>query len=526
MKNWSSLRPAVGLLLFLELLLWMAVLAGWFTATSLVPSLTLHRLDSVPILGMTALLTVLMIGHLRWRHKVIQTLADAEQIASVMPGYRIFIPTWKFVMLRVAMAFLIIAWLDPKMGSRLQEVESEGVDMMVALDVSNSMMTEDVGIARLDLAKRTVKRLASSTSGDRIGLVVFAGEAYVQCPLTTDLDALDLFLESVHPNMIPIQGTAVGRAIETCWQGFDKGSEASRVVVVLTDGENHEDDVVAAARAVNQDGGSTHFLGIATLEGAPIPAFDSRGRPSGFRTDQSGQPVVSSLDEVTLIEAARAGGGTYTRASSGFVELSPILQFKDGLEEARISSVSYVDYEHVLLPWLIAAALLLLIEMLIPKRPKNRPTAAYAVLCMILVVENPLFAQSDSRTQMVEGTQAFRDSQWEEAAILFGEAAKDESTSATALYNQGCALLAAGDTDAASSAFDRTLNQTKNADLRASAHYNKSLSALLQGNAEKAIEHAKSSLRINPNNPEARHNLALAKRLKQQQDQNQDGEQN
>ena len=153
MKTWASLRPVLGLLLFLELLLWMSVLAGWFTATALVPSLTLHRMDLAPVLMVTALLTLLMLGHLRWRHKVIRSLADAGQIDSVLPGYRMFAPTWKFFLLRMALAFLVIAWLDPKMGSRLQEVESEGVDMMVALDVSNSMMTEDVGVPRLDLPR-------------------------------------------------------------------------------------------------------------------------------------------------------------------------------------------------------------------------------------------------------------------------------------------------------------------------------------------------------------------------------------
>ena len=468
MSRWPSLRPVLGLLLFLELLLWMSVLAAWMTATALVPSLTLHRMEFVPILGASGVLTLLMVGHLRWRHKVVRTLADAGRIDSVLPGYRMFVPAWKFILVRVAIALLMIAWLDPKMGSRLQEVESEGVDMMVALDVSNSMLTEDVGMVRLDLAKRTVKRLAASTSGDRLGLVVFAGEAFVQCPLTTDVNALDLFLESVNPGMIPVQGTAVGRALDACWQGFDDGSEASRVVVVLTDGENHEDDVVAAARSINQNGGSTHFIGVATLEGAPIPAFDSRGRPSGFRTDASGQPVVSRLDESTLLEAAQAGGGTYTRAASGFVELSPILQFKDQLEQAQISSVSFVDYEHQLMPWLIAAAMLLLLEMLIPKRPLRRRTAVWSVIGLGLL-SAPMHAQSETKAQLVEGSQAFREQQMEEAARLFGEAAKDESSAGTALYNQGCALLASGDLESASSAFERSLTQTENRNLASAA---------------------------------------------------------
>ena len=351
-----GVHPAChGPLVFFEFLTWAGMLAGWFVARSLVPSLTLERMAFVPLLMLPALMTLVMVGHLRWRQKAVQALSDAGHIEGVLPGHRIFLPTWKYLLLRLALGALLVAWLDPKMGSRLQEVESEGIDMMVALDVSNSMMTEDVGMPRLDLAKRTVARLASNATGDRLGLVVFAGESYVQCPLTTDLNALGLFLETVGPGMVPTQGTAVGRAVEACWNGFDNQSEASRAIVVLTDGENHEDDVVAASRAVAQEGGSVHFIGVATLDGAPIPAFDSRGRPSGFRTDGNGQPVVSRLDESTLIEAAQTGSGTYTRASSGFVELSPLLQFKADLEQSRISSVSFVDYEHQLMPWLILA---------------------------------------------------------------------------------------------------------------------------------------------------------------------------
>ena len=203
MKQWASIRPAMGLLVFFEFLTWAGMLAGWFVARSLVPSLTLERMAFVPLLMLPALMTLVMVGHLRWRQKAVQALSDAGRIEGVLPGHRIFLPTWKYLLLRLALGALLVAWLDPKMGSRLQEVESEGIDMMVALDVSNSMMTEDVGMPRLDLAKRTVARLASNATGDRLGLVVFAGESYVQCPLTTDLNALGLFLETVGPGMVP-----------------------------------------------------------------------------------------------------------------------------------------------------------------------------------------------------------------------------------------------------------------------------------------------------------------------------------
>ena len=518
MTKWPSLRPALGLLLFLEFLFWAGTAAAWFAAKAVVPSLTLHRMEFWPLLMLTGLLTVMMMGHLRWRHRAMQALSDVGRLNSVFEGYRIFLPTWKFLLVRLALGALMVAWLDPKMGSKLQEVESEGVDVMVALDVSNSMLTEDVGMPRLDLAQRTIERLLASTAGDRLGLVVFAGEAYVQCPLTTDVEALKMFLETTSTGMVPTQGTAVGNAIEACWQGFDPTSEASRVVLVFTDGENHEDDVVQASRKVMDEGGTVHFIGLATLEGGPIPLLDSRGRTSGFRADKSGQPVVSRLDESSLIEAAQAGGGTYVRAGRGFVELTPFLQFKNQLDSAQISSVSYVDYEHHLLPWLILAAILLLLESLLPKRPFRRLSFAFPwLLVMAWGHSTSASAQASPKEHLVKGTEAFRDGRFEEAIVEFGGGTTDAHWAPLALYNQGCAYLQEQDFESAMSAFGQSIELSEDDKLKEQAHYNASLSALMKGDAAQSIEHAKSALRLNPSNDDARHNLALAKRLQQQQ---------
>ena len=329
---------------FLELLFWAALLGGWHSARAVVPSLELHRPDAAPLLLTALAATVVMAWHLRWRHRVVGKLADAHLVDTVYEEYRMFRPTWKFLLWRWALGAAIVGWLDPKMGSRLEEVESEGVDVMVAVDVSNSMLAEDVGMPRIDLAKRTVERLTAAAQSDRLGLVVFAGDAFVQCPLTTDIQAIKLFLKSVDPGMVPTQGTAVGNAVETCMRAFDPNSEASPMIVVMTDGENHEDDVVEACSMAKQEGASVHFLGLGSLEGSPIPQTNARGKASGFKVDEQGNPVVSKLDEGTLTQAAQAGGGTYARASRGFVDISPILAFRDDLETARIATVSYVDF--------------------------------------------------------------------------------------------------------------------------------------------------------------------------------------
>jgi Ca-activated chloride channel family protein len=246
----------------------------------------------------------------------------------------------------MALASILIGVLDLKVGARLKEVTSEGVDVMVALDVSTSMEAEDTGSSRIDLAKQSIQRLIKALDGDRVGLVIFAGDAYVQCPITTDYGALKLFLDGVTTDLVPVQGTAVGRAIEVCANGFDPESPASKMIVVFTDGENHEDDAVAMAEDVLDSGIEVHTIGMGTTSGAPIPLYDRFGRSRGFKDDGDGNPIVTALDEATLIQVAEAGNGTYVQAGIGFVNLSPVIGAMNALNQTETSTVAYTDFTH------------------------------------------------------------------------------------------------------------------------------------------------------------------------------------
>ena len=176
----------------------------------------------------------------------------------------------------------VVGLLGPKVGSKLVEVESKGSDIVVAIDISNSMMAEDLGPPRLDIAHQTIKRLLSKLGSDRVGIVVFAGEAYVQCPLTSDYSSLKIFLKSVSTGLISTQGTAIGNAIDVSLKAFENAPETGRSILILTDGENHEDDPVAAAASANEQGVTVHVLGLASTEGAPVPKFSKNGKKIGF----------------------------------------------------------------------------------------------------------------------------------------------------------------------------------------------------------------------------------------------------
>ena len=329
-----------------ELIFWIGLLLSYYTLQRVAPNVQLEHEGWWSILLVLPVALVVFLWGLRQKQKWANELADNHLWSDLLPHWRPQLHGWRFFFWRMALASILIGVLDLKVGARLKEVTSEGVDVMVALDVSTSMEAEDTGSSRIDLAKQSIQRLINALDGDRVGLVIFAGDAYVQCPITTDYGALKLFLDGVTTDLVPVQGTAVGRAIEVCANGFDPESPASKMIVVFTDGENHEDDAVAMAEDVLDSGIEVHTIGMGTTSGAPIPLYDRFGRSRGFKDDGDGNPIVTALDEATLIQVAEAGNGTYVQAGIGFVNLSPVIGAMNALNQTETSTVAYTDFTH------------------------------------------------------------------------------------------------------------------------------------------------------------------------------------
>ena len=217
----------------------------------------------------------------------------------------------KSVLILLAVAFLILALARPQFGTRLETVRSEGQDVMVALDVSRSMLAEDVAPNRLERARLEIMRILQRLDGDRIGLVAFAGNAFVQSPLTVDYGAAALFLNAMDTGLIPIQGTNLGEALSVALDAFEEGTRDHRVLIVVTDGEDHEGEIEGALERALDEGVQIHTVGIGSLEGVPIPEFTASGERSGFIRDDDGAVVTTRLDESTLERVAQATGGRY-----------------------------------------------------------------------------------------------------------------------------------------------------------------------------------------------------------------------
>lgn len=305
---------------------------------------------------------------MRWKKSALKKFGDWNVIAPLFANRSSAKPITKFVLLMVALCFLILAICGPQLGSKLTEVKRKGVDIVICLDVSNSMNAEDIKPSRLERSKQAISKLIDNLQGDRIGLIVFAGEAYTQLPITTDYGAAKLFLNSINTDMVPTQGTAIGAAIDLAAESFgDSIKQHNSAIIVITDGENHEDDAMESAKKSQEHGITVHTIGMGSIDGGPIPIFNNGARV-GYMQDQNGQTVVTKLDENNLIQIASAGNGKFVRATNGDDGLSLIMADIAKMDKKEFSSKLFTDYEDQF-QWVLGITLLLLlIEFTITER--------------------------------------------------------------------------------------------------------------------------------------------------------------
>jgi Ca-activated chloride channel family protein len=318
------------------------------------------------------LLILLWVVYVRGRRKRLARFGKLATIGGLMPEASPKRVRGKFVLLLIAIGLIVTALARPQFGSRLRETTRRGVEILIAVDVSNSMLAEDFQPNRLERTKYAIDRLIEQLTEDRIGLIAFAGQAYVQLPVTSDYVTARHFVSRLSPDMISRQGTAIGAAIDLAAASFSAGSEGSRVLIVISDGENHEDDPVAAAKAAADQGIRIYTVGIGTAEGAPV-SVDGR-----YLTDEAGELVVSQLDEQTLERIALAAGGGYIRASERSVGLTEIATSIGELEKQDLRTTLFEDYNEQYQYLLAAAGLLLILEALIISR-KNRILARFDI---------------------------------------------------------------------------------------------------------------------------------------------------
>ena len=303
---------------------------------------------------------------LKIRKKRIRKFGDEALVSRLMPSYSEG-KTWiRLVLFSIGFIFFIIGLSRPQIGARLKEHETKGAEIMIVLDVSNSMLAEDYSPNRLERAKLAISRLVDKLRDERIGLIVFAGNSFVQLPITTDYVSAKMFLNSISTESVPVQGTAMGDAISTAMKSFSLQSEKSRAVIVITDGENHEDDPVSAAQQAAELGVRVFTIGVGSPEGKPIP-FEGE-----LLKDKNGEIVVTRLEESILRDVADAGNGLYVRAGTSEFGLNPVINEIKKMEDEKYSSVVFEEYDEQFMNFFAIALIFFVLEMLVGDRKPKR----------------------------------------------------------------------------------------------------------------------------------------------------------
>lgn len=459
---------------------------------------------------------------LRKRRRVLDKFAHARRLPSLVPALMPGRRSLQAAFILAAVVLLVLAVAGPQYGFQWQQIEREGVDIVIALDCSRSMLSQDIAPTRLDRAKREILDMLTMLEGDRVALVAFSGTAFLQCPLTLDYQAFDLFLNVLNPDYLPVGGTDLSAALNTAVSAFDPQSAADKAVILITDGENTgRHDPMDAAQSAQKAGVKLYCIGVGAQEGVPVPAAQG-----GFEKDRKGQIVLSRLDETTLSRMALATGGTYVRSVAGDMDLEVVYhdRIRADLQTATVeSSRKQVWADRFQWP-LSLAVVALFVGLWLPLRAKK--------VAMVVLSTALFMTQGQAQAGSLQaGYEAYEKGRYEEALKQFVQGQLDDPDNPKLLYNLGNAYYQNGDYAAARDHYLQALtrlpsDEENNPDLSAlkgKLHYNLGNTAYRLQKLQDAVRDYETALNYQPEDDQARENLAFVKRQMQQQQKQQQG---
>ena len=484
------------------------------------------------LLLVPALAAVFFFLHLR-RKRLLREFVSEPLVAQLAPDASTAKRTVKQAFLLLALACLIVAAADPQVGTRLEEVKREGIDLFIALDVSLSMKAEDIRPSRLEKAKRDVSDLLRKLEGDRVGLVVFAGEAFVQFPLTADYSAADLFINAVDVDAVPVPGTMIGNAIEVALKSFRQDLPTQKAIVVVSDGENTEGDVAGAVEKARKEGVRVFTIGMGTPEGSPIPIYGAGGERTDYKHDRAGNIVLTKLDESALQQIALSTGGSYRRATNAGNEIDEIHNELAALQKTEMGSLQVTGFEDQFQYPLTLGILLLMVELLLSERRGRfltrlmRVLPATRALPLLLLLCIATASAQTVRSHVASGNRAYEKAKYADAEAEYMKALAKDTSSREAQFNLGNAYYKQQRSDEAQRMYSHRIAASKAPADKEMAYYNLGNTFFKSNKLEESIESYKRSLRLDPADEDARYNYLLAKdRLKKQQDQKNQDKQN
>ena len=485
----------------------------------------LYALAVIPLL---VLLRWLMV---RQQKKRLRKLGDMQLLKDLMPDVSRFRPLVKFGLLTVVLALLIVMVARPQFGTKISHEKRSGIETIIALDISNSMLAEDVAPSRLDRSKMMVENLVDNFTNDKIGLIVFAGDAFIQLPITSDYVSAKMFLSGIDPSLISLQGTDIAKAIGMASHSFTQEEGVGKAIIVITDGEDHEGGALEAAREAKEKGMRVYVLGVGSPNGAPIPMGNG-----DYMKDPAGQTVMTGLNEQMCREVAMAGGGAYIHVENNSRAQEQLDNELDKLAKKETDTTIYSDYDEQFQAVGLIALLLLIVETCINeiKNPMLRRVSLFkrgeriALLLLLLSVSvlAPQTASAQNDRKLIrQGNKVFRQGNFADAEVAYRKAVEKNVRNPQANYNLGTALVRQHKDSAAVRQLETAAKLETNPIRRAQAYHNMGVVCQQRQMFGEAIEAYKEALRNNPKDDETRYNLELCKRQQkqqQQQQQNQD----
>jgi Ca-activated chloride channel family protein len=457
-------------------------------------------------------LVALLVLLIRWKKKTFARIGDPGLVGQLI---RYFSPRRfliKSTMLLLAFVVIILGATNPQKPGQMQNVSRKGVDVMFVLDVSKSMLARDIKPSRLDRAKQLLQRLIDKMENDRIGLILFAGRAYLQMPLTTDHGAARMYIQDASPNVVPTQGTVIAEALKMANQSFNSKEHKYKAVILVSDGEDHDPEGLKTAQLLAHNGIMINTVGIGSPDGSPIvdPATNE------LKKDENGNTVISKLNETELQQLADAGNGRYIRLDNLDDAVITMSQAVDSIEKKALSDAELIDYKSFF-QWLLGAALLLLAgELFVSERKKAFGAKVLTFGCLMSIATGVSAQSPDALIR--KGNRLYNKKQLDASTQQYEKAVQKAPENATAHYNLGDAQYRNNKFDDASKSFDASATHSPDTAMQEKSLYNKGVAMIRQQKLRESIEAWKNALRLNPSDTEARENLqkALMEMKKQQ----------
>src|SRR6185312_3062541 len=459
----------------------------------------------------------------KWKERTAKKIGDVALVKELTGQFSPKRFLTKFILFVSAFSLCVFAVAGLVTPNSSQKISRKGTDIMIALDVSKSMLAQDIQPSRLERAKQVVSKIIDNSPDDKIGLVIFAGRAYLQMPLTVDHEAAKMYLQSASPDDVPTQGTVISDALKMCYAAFNPNDKTFKSVLLITDGEDHDNDAIKVTKQLAKDGIMVNTIGIGSPQGAPILDPET----GQYKKDDKGETVISKLNQQELSDIAKAGNGIYQLYTNTDAVAANIKnQLANIGKEASTSDSSYISFAQYFQYFLGAAFILLLIEFFFSEKRKKLKTKAAVAIVFLIACSFSSYSQN-VKSSIIQGNKDYKANNFDAAENQYRDALKNSDSNVAANYNLGNVLYRKNNSDEAVKYYDNAIANTQNNVVKQKAFYNKGVAYQKEKKLPECITAYKNALILDPRDEDARQNLqrALKEQEKQQQQQNQNKKQ-